>query len=323
VQLAVLAAAIFATAAAIVFLIPEQNDYNLGIDLKHRRLEQFDTRKIVLVGGSNLSYGVDSKLLQKVTGCPVVNMGMNGYFGVRYMLEEVKPHINPSDVVVLSFEYDNLFKSVDGSPVSHLAIIKARPAVLSYLSFGQKLQAIAAIPTVAQTKIIRLIDELIIAVKEPMSGKTYEVEPAIDMNIIESLKSFTPEGDIVGHLGAVWPFDREAAVVPEGATIDPEMIALMQTFAAEMQKRGVPVIVSYTPFLREAYDELQGDLTRFDAMIRSSPPLIAPSPPSSFVFDESLFFDTVYHLNERGRPLRTQKMADDLLATLGTRVRCP
>jgi hypothetical protein len=323
VRLVILATAVFATAAAIVFLVPEQNDYNLGIDLKHRRLAQYDTRKIVLVGGSNLSYGVDSKLLQSATGCPVVNMGMNGYFGVRYMLEEVKQQIDPSDVVVLSFEYDNLFKSVDGSPTSHLAIIKALPRVFSYLSLKQKLYAIGAIPTVAQTKILRLIDELITNVKEPIAGKSYQGDPSTDLNIIESLKSFTPEGDIVGHLGAVWPFDREAAVVPEGATIDPEMIALMQDFAADMKKRGVPVIVSYTPFMREAYDELEDDLARFHAMIKSSPPLIAPSPPSSFVFDQSLFFDTVYHLNDLGRPLRTQKMADDLLATLGERARCP
>jgi hypothetical protein len=101
------------------------------------------------------------------------------------------------------------------------------------------------------------------------------------------------------------------------------MIALMRSFAEEMQKRGVPVIVSYTPFIREAYDKLQKDLVQFDAMIKSSPPLIAPSRPSDFTYDQSLFFDTVYHLNERGRPLRTQKMIDDLQTTLGARVRCP
>lgn len=323
VQLIILATAVLATAAAIVFLVPEKNDYSLGIGLKHERLEQLDTRKIVLVGGSNLSYGVDSRMIQQATGCPVVNMGMNGYFGVRYLLEEVKAHINPSDIIVLSFEYDNLFKSVDGTPASHLAITKAYPKVFSYLSFEQKVQAITAIPTVAQAKLMRLISEVIDAVKQPLTGKSYKVSGPADMNEIESLKSFTPEGDIIGHLGVVWPFAREGAVVPEGASINPEMIAQMRGFAEEMQKRGVPVIVSYTPFIREAYDKLQKDLVQFDAMIKSSPPLIAPSRPSDFTYDQSLFFDTVYHLNERGRPLRTQKMIDDLQTTLGARARCP
>lgn len=322
-RLAILAIAVLATVMAIVFLVPEKNDYNLGIELKHRRLAEFKTRKIVLIGGSNLSYGADSKLIQQATGCPVVNMGMNGYFGVRYLLEEVKARINPSDIVVLSFEYDNLFKSVDGSPPAHLAIIKAYPSVFWHLSFDQKLEAIAAIPIVAQAKVTRLISELITSVKQPLTGKPYRMEGPADMDVIESLKSFSPEGDIVGHLGVVWPYGREQAVVPKGATINPEMISLMQSFAADMKKRGVPVVVSYTPFLREAYEKLQGDLARFDAMVKSSPPLIAPSPPSAFVYDQSLFFDTVYHLNERGRPLRTQKIIDDLLSTLGARARCP
>ena len=323
VRLAILAAAVLATATAIVFLVPEQNDYSLGIELKHERLEQIDTRKIVLIGGSNLSYGVDSKMLQQATGCPVVNMGMNGYFGVRYMLEEVKPHINPTDIVVLSFEYDNLFKSVDGTPSSHLAITKAYPRVFSYLSFEQKLRAIAAIPTVAQAKIIRLITEAIVVSKRPFTGKSYEIEGPANMYVIESLKSFSPEGDLVGHLGVDWPHDREEAVVPKGASIDPEMIALMRGFAEEIKKRGVPVIVSYTPFLREAYNELQSHLAQFDGMVKSSPPLIAPSPPSAFVYDQNMFFDTVYHLNQQGRSLRTQKIIQDLQTTLGARVRCP
>jgi hypothetical protein len=323
VRLAILIAAALTTVVAIVLLVPEQNDYNLGIELKHRRLAQFDTRKIVLVGGSNLSYGVDSKMIQLATGCPVVNMGMNGYFGVRYMLEEVRTRTNPSDIVVLSFEYDNLYKSVDGAPTSHLAIIKAYPTVFRYLSTEQKLKAVAAIPAIAQTKVMRLLSELIDAVKRPVTGKSYRVEGPADMNVIESLKSFTPEGDIVGHLGVVWPFSREQAVVPKGATIEPEMVALMRGFAEEMQRRGVPVVVSYTPFMREGYDKLKDDLAQFDTMIRSSPPLIAPSPPSAFVYDEDLFFDTVYHLNARGRPVRTQRIIDDLLATLGERARCP
>lgn len=323
VRIAVLLAAVFATVAAIAFLVPEQNDYSLGIELKHRRLAEINTRKIVLVGGSNLAYGVDSKMLQKATGCPVVNMGMNGYFGVRYMLEEVKDQIRPSDIIVLSFEYDNLFKSVDGSPGSHLAIIKAYPTVFGFLSAEQKLQVIAAIPTVAQAKIIRLMTDAITTLKEPFTGRNYGVEGPADLNEIESLKGFSPEGDITAHLGIKWPFVLENAVVPQGAKIDMQMIALMRGFGEEMQRRGVPVMVSYTPVIRETYDKLQGDLTEFDRMIKSSPPLIAPSPPSAFAYDKSMFFDTVYHLNERGRPVRTQRLIDDLATTLGARARCP
>jgi hypothetical protein len=40
--------------------------------------------------------------------------------------------------------------------------------------------------------------------------------------------------------------------------------------------------------------------------------LIVPSPPADFVYEESQFFDTVYHLNREGRALRTEKVIRDL-----------
>jgi len=321
-RLLALLAAVAVSIAGLVVLIPDGNDYSYGTVLKHKRLEQIKTPKIVLVGGSNLSYGIDSKMIQRATGCPVVNMGMNGYFGVRYMLEEVKPEIRRGDIVVIAFEYDNLYKSVDGSPRDLLAIIKVNPSAFGYLTLKQKLDVLGAAPNIAQNKIMRLLGEAIVAVKRRVIGKNYDNKGPVDMDAVESLGSFTAEGDIVGHLGLVWPYFREDAVAPKGATIDRDMVPLMRSFAEEMQKRGASVIVSYTPVIREVYKRLESDLVRYSDMIGRSAPLVAPSPPSSFAYDKSLFFDTVYHLNERGRPLRTQRLIDDLQSALRERARC-
>ena len=70
----------------IALTIPDENDYARATLLKHERLSSLPGKKIVLVGGSNLSYGIDSPLIERETGCPAVNMGLNGYFGVRYLM---------------------------------------------------------------------------------------------------------------------------------------------------------------------------------------------------------------------------------------------
>lgn len=316
------AGAIFAGIAAIVFLIPDKNDYNQGTALKHQRLSGITTRKIVFIGGSNLAYGLDSKMVQQITGCPAVNMGMNGWFGVRYMLEEVKAHINPSDVVVLSFEHDNIYKSVEGAAATHMAIIRAYPKVFTYLTLEQKIDALRSLPIIAHTKMMRLLSLSLIRSKEIITGRSYEVEPIVDMDKIESIKAMTPEGDIIGHLGVEWPYRFEDAVVPENPKIDPHLVPLMRDFAEEMRGRGVPVIVSYTPVVDRVYERIQGDLVQLHALIKSSPPLIAPSPPGAFAYPKSNFFDTVYHLNKAGRGARTEKVVDDLISTLRDRVRC-
>jgi hypothetical protein len=173
--------------------------------------------------------------------------------------------------------------------------------------------------------MMRLVAEGIVAAKNSVSGSDEETgteEFRIVANI-ESLAGFTPEGDLVSHLGVDWPYPRENGIIPKGAHIETQMITMMRDFTAEMAKRDVKVIVSYTPVIREFYDQHRDTLSEVHKMISATPPLAAPSPPSALVYDEPYFFDTVYHLNAKGRPLRTQKLIDDLQSQLGDRARCP
>ena len=195
-----------ATLATIVAFVPEKNDYARATLAKHQRLAQIDSRKIVLVGGSNLSLGIDSKLIERATGCPVVNMGMNGYFGVRYMIEEVKADINPHDIVVLAFEWDNFYKSVDGAASDLLAVIKANPPAFTYLSTRQKLNLIAAIPPIAQAKAMRLSEDLI---KNRKIGGYDDFPQWLQIAIrVAAADAFSPEGDLISHLDVPWPYPR-------------------------------------------------------------------------------------------------------------------
>src|SRR5690554_8180171 len=70
-----LAVLVYLAALALVLLVPEQNDYALASNLKHDRLEALSGNRVVLVGGSNLAFGIDSKAIEAAVGCPVVNMG--------------------------------------------------------------------------------------------------------------------------------------------------------------------------------------------------------------------------------------------------------
>src|SRR5690606_17377891 len=88
---------------AILLLVPDSNDYAKASVDKHARLAAPGSAKLVLVGGSNLAFGVDSAELEReLKGFRVVNMGMNAYLGLRFMLSEVMEDLEKGDVVVLS-----------------------------------------------------------------------------------------------------------------------------------------------------------------------------------------------------------------------------
>src|SRR5688572_19607287 len=78
-----------ATMALFVLVVPEVNDYHRASVTKHQRLSALPSPKIVLAGGSNLAFGIDSQMIEKATGRKVVNMGMDGYLGARFLLAEV------------------------------------------------------------------------------------------------------------------------------------------------------------------------------------------------------------------------------------------
>ena len=304
-----LAAGTFALLSAVVFLVPEGNDYGLATVMKHERLARDVPRKIVFIGGSNLAFGMDSGMVEKQTGLPVVNMGMNGYFGVRFMLEEAKPKLKAGDIAVLSFEYDNFYKSVDGTSSDLLIVVKSRPKSFEFLTWGQRLGLVETMPFVAQQKVLRLVREGGRRIRDAVGGGGGH-EPYIES--IETLAGFEEHGDLRSHWGVEWKKEREPGIDITKTPRDNEVVGLLQAFATEMKARGVTVVVSYTPLLRSFYELHKGGLEALHGTLVAAPPLLVPSPPSEFVFDERLFFDTVYHLTKEGTPLRARKVARDL-----------
>ena len=314
--LAALAATAFLTLAAIVYFVPEQNDYALATVRKHERLATAPGHRLVLVGGSNLAFGIDSSVIERETDLAPVNMGMNGYFGVRYMLEEIKADLRSGDVVAIAFEWDNYFKAIEGDSTDLLMVVKANPSAFAYLTWKQRARVLLhGLPYVAQQKVLRLMRQGVAGVRGLLGGGA-EAEGEYELvNQIERASGFTPEGDLVSHLGTPWPYEREQGIDLTARGIDREVIGYIQAFAREMDARGVTVVVSYTPVLREFYDRHAGVIGEVHRRLNADG-VIAPRAPSDYVYDESVFFDTVYHLNAAGRGPRTEQLAGDVEGVL-------
>ena len=320
---ALLLLAAYATAAAIFLAVPESNDYSLGSGLKHDRLESLDSPKIVLVGGSNLAFGIDSAMIQEATGCPVVNMGMNGYFGIRFMQSEVRPSIREGDIVVQAFELDNFFKSVDGTATNLMVVAKWNPRVWNYLTPRQQLAILERVPYAAQFKILRISREAVDVLRVMLTGPDEGSYGRDLVTSIESFEGFNQYGDLESHLGVPWTEEREQGIVSADASgIETQAIDLLQEFSVEMEARGAHVLTSYTPVLQDFYVEHEALLTELHRQIAGRAGIHAPSSISRFVFPSEDFFDTVYHLDAEGRAMRTQRLIEDLRAQFGEAVQC-
>ena len=80
----------------------------LGLELvKRDRLRSVPGKRIVLVGGSNVAFGIDSLQIEKAIGRPVVNMGLHAGLGLCYNLASVRPLLHEGDSVFILAEYSN------------------------------------------------------------------------------------------------------------------------------------------------------------------------------------------------------------------------
>lgn len=321
----VLLAAALAPIVALALLVPEANDYAMASRLKHQRLDAIAGRKVVLVGGSNLPFGIDSTLIEAITRCPTVNMGMNGYFGVRLMLEEVRPQLRSGDVVVISLEPDSFYKDAEGTPSNLFAVVKANPKLWDRLTWMQRLRVAEVMPFVAQQKAIRLARERLALLRDVtpfMPRRRAPQTASIDINQIEALGGFTATGDLVSHLNRTWPDELEDGDNLKQAKLHPDIIPLLAGFARDMRARDVAVIYSYGPVHQDYFRRYAAEFAHLDAELRSASPLTVTGSPERYAFAPHLFFDTVYHLDAEGREIRTRRLVEDLQAALGPSAQC-
>ena len=107
---ALVLAAIFPFLACVtaVLVCPAVYDETFlgGLAIKYERLCTTEEKKIVVVGGSSVAFGLDSELLSQHTGYEVVNFGLYATLGTRLMLDLSKANINEGDIVIVAPELD-------------------------------------------------------------------------------------------------------------------------------------------------------------------------------------------------------------------------
>ncbi len=101
---------------------------------KHEALETTAPPRIILVGGSNVAFGIDSEKMENELHLSVVNTGLHAGIGLPYMLNDVKPYLKEGDTIIIIPEYSQFFDDKDKGEVEPLAaMIGINPLSIRYL----------------------------------------------------------------------------------------------------------------------------------------------------------------------------------------------
>jgi len=281
-------AMLYVLISIIVSKNPQQtNDYLGAIEIKHNRLITLKKSKIILIGGSNLAFGIDSKKMEEDIGRPVINMGLFAGLGLKFMLAEIDTNVKPGDIIIVSPEY---FLDKEGEyEIKNLASTLYPPATNYY-----KRNILDDFR--AHLNRTRKNLEIVINKKQNSLDEVY------------SKKSFNEHGDMVGHL----KLKRKNSLKKEAKMQYRywEGIELLNRFYEKMQSRNVSVFFIYPPIAFSEFEENKKIIINYKDDIKKNLTMKILGTPEEFAFQDTLFFDTKYHLTREGRFLRTQKFIE-------------
>ncbi len=276
------------------------SDYMAAIEDKHNRLKNTPSPRIVLIGGSNLSFGMNSRELSKATGIPVVNMGLHGGLGLEFILQEVREEISERDFLVISNEY---FLDPTGDYKLKQLTRSFYPESSKYFEANLYKDLKGSLGR-AQNNFRYIF-----------MGQTEEIDENSVFGSVYRRRSFNESGDVLAHLDYRYSEDIE---LKDKKVIEYKYwkgIGMLQNFCIEASGKGASVYYSFPPFPRSEWvkygvslRQLEGDLRR------DAPCLNFLNTTKDGVLDDKYFFDTVYHLAREGRAIRTKALIDDLMA---------
>ena len=284
------------------------NDYLAAVLEKDRLIRNTPSPKIILVGGSNLAFGIDSHMMEDSLHVRVVNMGLYAKLGLRYMLAQVKPYIKMGDVVVVVPEYDQFFGNFsNGDNTLNTALLYA-PAD----RIGDFVKSYSIIDVVLRPRAENVRRAFLHAAAAAIGRENQFFPP--DTNPVYNRRSFNDRGDVVSHLGrkGMDPDSIYVRALPPLKGFNKKTIDDLNGVAETAANVGARSYFMFPSYMERAYAMSDKSIDSLRARIGRDSRMPFLGNARDFVYPDSLFFDTRFHLTGEGRRLRTLRMIEIL-----------
>jgi hypothetical protein len=290
-----------------LFLVPDiTNENNLlaAIPAKHILVKKNNQPRIIFIGGSNVSFGLNSKEISDTFKRPVVNMAVHGGLGLKYNCDELKPFVNKGDVIILVPEYENFYTDNFYGEMELVSVLfDIDPQAQKDVSFIQWMHLLKYVPTYSAKKIKNYFISL-------FSKKNIHLLPGI-----YSKESFNSYGDAYIHWALPNTNFDPAIKNTKNDRIHLEVISFIKKYKIFLEEKGVSLIL-LPPIIEEiSYNNMQNMIEKIAIELKKNN-ISFICNPLRYKFPNSYFFNSYYHLNKKGVDKRTQMIIEDLESVL-------
>ena len=259
---------------------------------RHARAATLDAPRVVFMGNSNLAFGLDSEYLERELGRPVVNLGLHGALGLNFIVEETLSVIEKGDVVVVCIPY---YLNEAGSGKMLYTMNQINPKSKAW--------------TKGLTEYDRMgfaIDDAVKLIQKSYK-QGFRKRITKEKQTVYRRNAFNEYGDVIAHTNMPVPKKRN----PWSPTWDVEgfdsQIETLTDFYEKANTKGATVYMIYPCFIRSMYEQTTEELAILQEYCTELPFEVL-GKPEDYAYPDSLFFDTVYHLNKNGRTRWNQEL---------------
>lgn len=288
------------TLAVICIAVPSQYGETFMGELseKYERLRDVKDTKVVLIGGSNLAFGIDSEAMEAELGMPVINFGLYATLGTKVMLDLSKSGLNRGDIVVICPEMDEQTLSLYYNAEAMWQACDSDASLL----FGIGADNIGAMMGGFWGY---LSDKLELAFGE-----------GLNVSGVYTKAAFNEYGDIVyerPYNQMTLGYDPNKIITLSSEIFDDDFIDYVNSYVSWAKLRGITVYFSFPPMNADAVVTSTTEaLAEFYQFLSDSLDCEVISDVNNYVLDAGYFYDSNFHLNDAGVPIRSMQLVEDI-----------
>ena len=284
------------------------DSYQKGFVYQYRALQNADPneKKMIVIGGSYMTFAVDSRQLSDSCNMPVYTLGIHSGMGMDYIIETARKFAKEGDVIVFPFfpfepdEYgmDLIYLSLDSEPDMFWEFFRNHPG-----------EVIKSAGSAVYTKLYGMtnIDEFLIRVKNgenDENGSTYKAS------------SFDPDtGNLI--------LKREGCEFTEiesysGSLLDiknvsRDCIKEVNKLSGYCNEKGIDYYMLYGAFPGVFYNNpSQTEISEFEKALEKELNLQFIVDMNKCVVPEDYIYNAIIHLNDAGKDYYTNLIYEGL-----------
>ena len=269
---------------------------------KIKLLKETDGKRIILIGGSSVPFGVKSSLVEEnIANYKVINFGMYASLGSNVMLDFAKARINQDDIVIfmpeqnvqtLSMYYNGkaLWQALDGDFSSFWL-----------LNHDTRQRMYGDLYSFSQEKF------------------KFTFQNKLDLgDTIYQKSSFEKHGDIkegLANYNIMYDQVDPTMNITFDENFDENFLSYVNDFASYVRTKGAHMYYRFAPMNQKAIED-ESTLDHYYEVLQDKLELDILGNPHDAILDSEWFYDTNFHLNDAGRIMNTKQLIKDIKLTL-------